>query len=265
MGASSAPDSVPSGYEHVEHVLVFTESREWLTSLGLTSVAGAFSCEAQRRGPEKALARLPAPDGSTVFVKRYDFNRPSLFVRGMLKLNFPVYSGPRELDNLLAMRAAGLPVPTPLSAGTHDVGPRRQSFVALAELPGRPLHEVPAPAAPADRRARVLAVADLVQRLHSAGFWHKDLYACNLFWDPDKGLGLLDCERVERRAGGPPMRWRVKDLAALHYSSPWPTRTERLRFLLAYLGIKRPEASTRRLAHAIARKAARIARQGAKR
>lgn len=265
MGASSAPGSVPSGYEQVGHVLVLAEAREWLEPLDLTSVDGAFSCEAQRRGPDKALARLTAPDGRTIYVKRYDFNRPSLFVRAMLKLNFPVYSGPQELNNLLAMRAGGLPVPTPLAAGTHDVGPRRRSFVALAELPGKPLHELPPPQTPTARRARVLAVADLIQKLHSAGFWHKDLYACNLFWDPAHGLGLLDCERVERRVGGPPMRWRVKDLAALHYSSSWPTRTERLRFLLAYLGIKRAEHSTRRLARAIARKALRIAGQGAKR
>ncbi len=255
----------PLGYERVGGVLVLAEARSWLDALGLTSVDGAFARPGQqRRAQGKSLARLAAPDGSTVFVKRWDYNRPGLWLRAAIKLNFPVYSGPRELSNLLALREAGLRVPVPLAAGDVDRGARRRSFVALGELKGESLDLLPEPKSPAERRARIREVAALVRALHSAGFWHKDLYACNLFWHAAGGLGLLDCERVERRAAGPPLRWRVKDLAALNYSTSWPSRSERIGFLRAYLGIERLLPDTKRLALAVVHKTRRIARQGAK-
>src|SRR5690606_32258710 len=138
-----------------------------------------------------------------------------------------------------------------------------RSFVALGALAGAPLDALPAPPTRAERRALVEAVADLARRLHGAGFWHKDLYLCNLFHAPGEPLGLLDCERVGFAPGGPPRRWRVKDLAALDYSARWPTRTERLRFLRAYLG--RPlDEEARQLARAVRAKATRLARRGRK-
>ena len=85
-------------------------------------------------------------------MKRYDYNRPEVWVRSAVKLNFPVYSGPSEMTNLLALAEAGLRVPVPLAAGERDSGPRRRSFVALKELPGRPLDQLPAPATPGERR-----------------------------------------------------------------------------------------------------------------
>lgn len=254
----------PAGYEHEAGVLVRAADRAWLERLGLTSLESVFGLEAEVRGKWKALVRLRAPDGSRVFVKRYDYHRGDVWIRGALKLNFAVFSGPKELDNLLALAAAGFRVPVPLAAGEVDEGGRRRSFVALAELAGAPLDALPAPGEANARRERVAQVADLVRRLHAAGFWHRDLYLCNVFWDDDAGLGLLDCERVGHRPDGPRLRWRIKDLAALDYSATWPTRTERLRALLRYLERERLDPATKRLARASHRKAQRIAARGTK-
>ncbi len=258
----------PPGYLAADQgrVWVHAEHRERLEALGLADLAGAFAAgPAEVRGRYKALARLPDPVLTTVFVKRYDFHRAEVWLRGALKANPPVFSGPRELHNLLALRAAGLRAPLPLAAGEADDGGRRRSFVALGRLAGEPLDALPPPEASAERRALVEAVADLVGRLHGAGFWHRDLYACNLFAHEDEGLGLLDCERVARREGGPPWRWRVKDLAALHYSLQWPARGERERFLDRYLELQRPLlVKPDALVHAVRRKAARLARRGRK-
>ncbi len=244
-------------------MLARADARARLEALGLGTLEGVFAREgAERRGRYKALLRLRDERGA-VFVKRYDFARPEVWLRGALKANLPVFSGPRELENLLALAAAGLRVPLPLAAGQEDQGLRRRSFVALAALAGTPLDALPAPAAPAERRARIEDVAALARRLHEAGFWHKDLYLCNLFHAPGEPLGLLDCERVGFRPGGPPWRWRVKDLAALDYSATWPTRAERLRFLRAYLAHPLDEEA-RRLARAVRAKAARLARRGRK-
>ena len=245
-------------------VRVRADGRARAAELGLDGLERAFALPAVRRSAWKAWARL-GEGPAAVFLKRWEYDRREVWLRSALKWNWPVWSGPRELENLLTLAAAGLRVPRPLAAGERDEGPRRRSFVALEALPGTPLEQLAPPAAPAARRARTRAVADLVRRLHAAGFWHKDLYAGNVFWDEAQGPGLIDCERVERRAGGPPWRWRVKDLAALHGScGPAWTRADRLRFLRAYLERPRLDPPARRLLSAIARKARRLVRHGAK-
>ncbi|MBL4849400.1 MAG: hypothetical protein JKY65_28055 [Planctomycetes bacterium] len=232
----------------------------WLEAAGLRSVAAAFAHGGRPRGPVKSLVTLRGPSG-TVFVKRYQFRPLGVALRGALKLNPPVYSGPRELANLLALSAAGFRVPLPLAAGEDRQGGVQRSFVALAELSGQPLSEVPVPHEPAVRRALIDRIALLVRRLHAEGFWHRDLYACNLFLSPKEGLGFLDCERVGRRAGGAGRRWRIKDLAALDYSLEWLSERERIRFLRRYLD---SEADLRRWSRLVRRKAIRIRDHGRK-
>ena len=137
----------------------------------------------------------------------------------------------------------------------------RRSFVALATLPGVPLADLPPPEGSHARRLLLDRVANLARRLHAAGYWHRDLYACNVFSDEELGLGFLDCERVGRRLGGPPRRWRVKDLAALDYSLSWPSERERIHALRRYLD---PGADPRPWLRAIRRKAEHMARHGKK-
>ncbi|HBP21827.1 MAG TPA: hypothetical protein DEA08_29085, partial [Planctomycetes bacterium] len=203
-------------------VEVVAEQAALAERFGLERLEDVFAREGEVR-PEgiKSLVRIDA-EGESLYVKRYEFRPARELLRGALKLNPPIYSGPRELHNLLAMAEAGLRVPTPIAAGEADAGGRRRSFVALRQLAGHPLSELPAPADPLARRALLNQLADLVGRLHRAGFWHRDLYACNVFVAPE-GLGLLDCERVGRREGLPRRRWRIKDLAALDYSLEWPS------------------------------------------
>ncbi len=247
-------------------VLVRRDARARAAALGLDTLDRAFAAPAEPRaqagGRFKALARLDDEVGR-VFVKRWDYDRLEVWLRGALKWNFPVFSGLRELENLLALAAAGLRVPRVVAAGEETRGLRRRSFVALEALAGEPV-DGPPPAAARARFDLVRAVAGLVARLHAAGFWHKDLYLGNVLRAPDGALGLIDCERVERRAGGPPLRWRIKDLAAVDLSARWATRADRARFLRAYLGVPRLDADARRLARAVRRKSATMARHGAK-
>lgn len=256
------------GFERVDEgrVLVRRDARARAAALRVDTVAGAFALPAEPRaqanGRYKALGRLVDARGR-VFLKRWDYDRLEVWLRGAIKWNFPVFSGLRELENVTALAAAGLRVPAALAAGEETCGLRRRSFVALEAIEGVPLDVLPPPP-PRERFALVRAVAALVARLHAAGFWHKDLYVGNILLAPDGGLGLIDCERVERRAGGPPLRWRVKDLAAVDMSARWATRADRARFLRAYLGVERLDAAARRLARAVRRKSASMARRGAK-
>jgi tRNA A-37 threonylcarbamoyl transferase component Bud32 len=66
------------------------------------------------------------------------------------------------------------------------------------------------------------SLAGLVRRLHAAGYAHRDLYTAHVFADEHAGrldLYLIDLARVFRPRWRR-FRWRVKDLAQLHYSLP---------------------------------------------
>jgi tRNA A-37 threonylcarbamoyl transferase component Bud32 len=236
--------------------------RALLEALGLLTIDGALALEPLRATPYKAIARASAL-GRTVYVKRYDFDRRVVFVKALLKGNFPVFSGPRELENVIALRAAGIPAARPLAAGERTEGARRRSFVVLEALPGVPLENVSPPGRSRERRELVRAVARLVRDLHRAGFWHKDLYLANVIVDGAK-LGLVDCERVKRREGGPPRRARARDLGSLDSSAAKWSATDRVRFLKEYLGSARLGSEGKALAREARRRARAILSRGKK-
>jgi heptose I phosphotransferase len=251
---------VPAGYEPADDgkVIVLASERARVHALGLDRVETALAAGTVLRAtPYKAIARV-----GQLFVKRYDYDRRTVFVKAALKANFPVFSGPIELANALALARAGIPVPRPLAAGEETRGWRRRSFVALEAVPGVALERV-TPPAPAARRALVRSVARLARALHDAGFWHRDLYLANVFQDGER-LTLLDLERVLWRKSGPPARAIRKDLAALDYSAKQWSATDRVRFLHEYLRTQALDAASKSLARRIRRKARTLARKGSK-
>ncbi|MEA3386057.1 MAG: lipopolysaccharide kinase InaA family protein, partial [Thermodesulfobacteriota bacterium] len=80
-------------------------------------------------------------------------------------------------------------------------------------------------------------VANIVARMHSAGLHHQDLYLCHFLCGSEQDglpLTLIDLQRVERHRRLP-MRWQVKDLAQLHFSSAqYITRQDIRRFWKVY-------------------------------
>jgi tRNA A-37 threonylcarbamoyl transferase component Bud32 len=104
-------------------------------------------------------------------------------------------------------------------------------------------------------------LAGQVRRLHSFGFDHRDLKASNILVcenPADSRLWLLDLDSVRRWTWLPPPR-RVQNLARLNVSSrlrPMIRNSDRLRFLIAYLGTRR-KAEWKSLWKKIARRSAR--------
>lgn len=97
-----------------------------------------------------------------------------------------------------------------------------------------------------------MARHDLTRRLgyfvsafHQTGVCHRDLYLCHIFadLDPDGGRApeftLIDLARTHRPRLRR-MRWLLKDLSQLDASAQQigATRGDRMRFLLAYLGVQ---------------------------
>jgi serine/threonine protein kinase len=106
----------------------------------------------------------------------------------------------------------------------------------------RCLAALPPPSRTAELQRRIEALARLVRTLHRRGLTHRDLKAANLltsetlgdhrFWFIDL-VGVRRRQRVGRRLN-------VRDLTRLNVSflsHPIVTRTEKLRFLRAYMAV----------------------------
>jgi hypothetical protein len=118
------------------------------------------------------------------------------------------------------------------------------------------------------RHDLIRRLARLVSAFHQTGTCHRDLYLCHIFADLDP-LGrrppqftLIDLARTHhprlRRT-----RWLIKDLSQLDASARQigVSCTDRLRFLLAYLGLEAGVPRVRWYARRIVRKSSRILRR----
>lgn len=125
------------------------------------------------------------------------------------------------------------------------------------------------------RQEIVVRLARFVAAFHGTGVCHRDLYLCHIFADLDPDLReppvfwLIDLARAHRPRWRR-MRWIIKDLAQLDASARQvgASRSDRLRFLHAYLHLPRGAPRIRWYARRIARKSdwivRRIARQAAR-
>lgn len=219
----------------------------------------------EKQGRSTGLYYFDGPHGpEPIYLKKY--YRISWLQRWLAPLRrFP---GPHELERLAIAQSLGIHVPQPVFAGA-DRRHACRSLLAVRELTGfEPLHEYfprrfSKPLSRDDvahKRALSRRIADIARRLHRAHWYHRDFYLCHLFIRCDSPqpeafqLAMIDFGRLMaswRR------RWRIKDLAELLFSADVPgiTRSDRLRFLKDYLGQRRLDATARRLARRIERKA----------
>ena len=142
--------------------------------------------------------------------------------------------GQREFDNLRRLAQAGIPVPRPLGWGrSGKVSLVLMERVEHTQTLRQHLEQIEGHVAP----ERLETLAQLVARLHRAGWYHRDLYLEHVVLRPDGSLCLLDLGRARQR-DAPRPRWLAKDLGALLHSLPdrIPSAT-RLRFLARYLDL----------------------------
>ena len=208
----------------------------------------------------RLLRRLP--DRANLFLEVRDGNRTgSFFLKCHAPRRWGQPAGIAEWQRHALLAMHGIPVPDAAAAGQESGG---ASFFCSANVHGAvPLDQHLACAENRDR-GRVRGLATLVRKLHAIPLCHRDLYLCHILARiQDGALFVIDLQRVKGRPGGRlRRRWFIKDLAALAHSSHLPgvTRTDRLRFLLAYLGRPRLDIEVRRWFHRVARKARRMAR-----
>ncbi|MFQ5805502.1 MAG: lipopolysaccharide kinase InaA family protein [Phycisphaerae bacterium] len=121
------------------------------------------------------------------------------------------------------------------------------------------------------RHDLAVRLARFVAAFHGTGFCHRDLYLCHIFVDLDPQGGqpprfaLIDLARTHRPRFRR-MRWIIKDLSQLDASAcqSGATRSDRWRFLLAYLNLQPGAPRARWYARRIVRKSEKILRRAAR-
>ena len=119
------------------------------------------------------------------------------------------------------------------------------------------------------RREWMEQLARMIGRFHRSGFCHRDLYLSHIFIGFKRNgspifylIDLARCFKVRWRR----KRWLIKDLAALNFSAPKRiiSRTDRMRFFLAYLGKSRLGHEDKRMILEIVAKCGKIERHNQK-
>lgn len=234
-----------------------------------------------KRLPSRTIIKVELPNGGkmvTFFLKRHmGAVNPGEMLRALFS-GFPLSWGRKEWEVIEAFRKCGIPTLTPVAAGEKVSFFRQKSFLMTEELIGfQSLDQFlrdyfPAPLSGKkilEKRTLIKEVAEIANKMHRAGFNHKDFYCCHIFIrrteDGQREWRVLDLQRVDRRRW---LRnhWIIKDIAALNYSAPYRiiTRTDRLRFLIHYMGGKDIVRQNRSFIRQVMRKTIRISRHDVK-
>lgn len=238
----------------------------WLPQLraaGLTSVDEVYRCNAGTAVTQSGttqVRRVSVGEGATartVFIKKYWVTRPAQLWSGMFRgVLFGTSKARREFNNLNLLRARGLDAPVGVAFGEE----RRAGFVVRSFLISEGVADpqpldllirdwLPTQPAAEQRRWRaelIQRLADYTRRLHAQRFVHHDYFWRNIILTGTslEHFALIDAHKGRLWPAWAEQRSRAKDLATLDApAAAFFRRTERLRFLLAYLGKKNLAAS----------------------
>jgi len=199
-----------------------------------------------RRGGWSGVARceLARPDGGTsvVFLKRQEnhCNR---------SWRHPIRGAPtfhREFKHILHYRHCGIPTLEPVYFGMREQDGNRRAVLVTAELSGfvsmadQVEHWLEQGAPPRRQRIPMLrAVASLLRQMHDHGIQHNCFFPKHVFTrtgaDGHIEVRIIDLEKSRWQ----PLRYLCsqRDLYTLNHHSLCWSRSDRLYFLLAYLGL----------------------------
>jgi hypothetical protein len=214
----------------------------------------------------------PGAAGSGLYLKIERDPRPTRFLASLVRRSRCRV----EFDGLRHLRRHGVGAVEPLAMGElRRLGFLRAAFLLTREAPGIDLErhhlQGSGPFAGPSRRSALRGLALFLRAVHDSGFRGRDLHPRNILACEDSGnpgqwgFRVLDQPRarlLRLRPGLRADRGRIFDLACLEKHAPSVLRrTERMRFLLDYLGQDRGSGGVRRWAWRIARVADRKRRQ----
>ncbi len=216
-------------------------------------------------------------DDATVYVKRYLRSSLREQLDRILRQSVLHSRAWCEYRRAVELNHAQIAAARALGCAERMAGPlERRSVVVLAEAPGEALErlwprlcERGSPwTRPPLRHELVRRLAWFVSAFHSTGLCHRDLYLCHIFAELSDDASrpprfvLIDLARVFRPLLRR-MRWILKDLSQLDASARQLGigRTDRLRFLVTYLGLPADSPRVRWYAKRIVARSDRILRR----
>jgi heptose I phosphotransferase len=195
-----------------------------------------------------------ALDGKYYFAKLHKDVGWHTIIKYLLQLRLPVLSAENEWQAIQRLEKLGIHTMRLVAYGKKGRNPARlQSFVITEELAHTESLEnfcrnwPTSPPSYRFKRTLIKEVARIARTLHDHGMNHRDFYICHFLLDISAGreyicpshlnLYLIDLHRAQIRRRTP-LRWRVKDIAALYFSSMDIGLTQRdlFRFIREYQG-----------------------------
>lgn len=232
-----------------------------LARAGLNSIDAAFDFDSGTNLTKSNLAEFrsrlqfeidhPKSESKlTVFMKR--FEKPPILVqmKNWLCHRAFVSCAACEFAPAQELPPAGIKTPRTLAYGEQRSGIlEKRSFIITEKIPDAEALErklpdsfntPPTPDNLKLRREFIARLAAFISKFHQTGYRHRDLYLSHIFCSSAGEFYLIDLARAFRPALLS-RRFQIKDIAQLHYSAPGPhfSRSDRLRFYLAYTGRKR--------------------------
>jgi heptose I phosphotransferase len=183
-------------------------------------------------------------DGSGYFLKQHFGVGWREIIKNLFQWRLPIVSAKNEWRAIAHLQRLNIPTLQAAGYGWRGMNPaQRQSFLLTAELTHViSLEDVcktwqAEPPKPAFKRALIKEVARIARVMHASGMNHRDFYLCHFLWatgSPQK-LFVIDLHRAQIRRQTP-LRWVLKDLAGLYFSSKDSGLTQRdlLRFMSEY-------------------------------
>lgn len=181
----------------------------------------------------------------TYFIKQHTGVGWKEIFKNLLQFRWPVLSAKNENQAIEKLKSLGVAVPVVAAYGQQGINPARlQSFILMEELtPVISLEDLcklwlKTPPSFAFKRKLIEEVARISRLLHENGINHRDFYICHFLLDTsikDVKLHLIDLHRAQIR-NLTPMRWVIKDLSGLYFSSKDCGLTQRdvYRFMKIY-------------------------------
>lgn len=163
--------------------------------------------------------------------------------KNLFQLRLPVLSAKNEWQAIQHLEKIGVPTMKAVGYDCQGINPAHlQSFLMTKELAHMPsLEDVcqewkTKPPPVLLKRRLIKEVARLSRLMHESGMNHRDFYLCHFLLASDLcTLHLIDLHRAQIRSQTP-LRWKIKDLAGLYFSSKENGLTTRdlLRFVAEY-------------------------------
>ncbi|MCX5633338.1 MAG: hypothetical protein NTW93_06680 [Phycisphaerae bacterium] len=175
---------------------------------------------------------------TTLFLKRYQNIPKSVQLKNWLTRGKIISTMACDLQPAENLRKLGINTPEVIAFGQEWGGLfEKRSFIITEKIPDSASLEEKLPDSfYRDRKNFIESLAAFVRKFHDTGFRHRDLYLCHIFCNSQGQFTLIDLNRVFKPIVFS-QKYLVKDLAQLYYSAPGKifTKTDRLRFFLAYM------------------------------